>query len=96
MAHAVKCQERRALLAQSLSFPCMDEKDCEPVWAAVIMLSVALCTATQLAVQASLQLSSHSLSDLTVANLVQNVYLWSRYHFLLDLTVTIEAQLLAF
>lgn len=35
-------------------FPCMDKKDYEPVWAAVIMLSVALRTATQPAVYASL------------------------------------------
>lgn len=64
VAHAVKSQERKAALAQSLSFPCMDEKDYEPVWATVITLSVALCTAAQPAAHASLQLSSYPLTYL--------------------------------
>lgn len=80
MAHAVKCQERKAALAQSLSFPCMDEKDYEPVWATVITLSVALCTAAQPAAHASLQLLPINLSEHMVANPVQNACSWSRYH----------------
>lgn len=75
-------------MAQSLSFPCMDEKVYEPVWAAVIMLNVALCTATQPAVYASLQLSSYLLSEHMDVNPVQNAYLWS--NSLVDLAVTIE------
>lgn len=71
----------------------MRTTDCESVWAAVMMVSLALLsTAAHPTIHTSLWLSSYPVSD--TRQLL--VYLWSNYHFLLNFTVTIDGQLSIF
>lgn len=69
--------------------------DCESVWNAVMMLSVALLSATaQPAVHASLRISSYPVSEHTTVNHDQNGNLCSNYHSSLDFII--EGPLAAF